>query len=363
MSALFFEQVYLRGFRNLAPLDWSPSPRFNVLAGDNGQGKSNLLEALAYLGSLRSFRGASGDDLIAKSCDQSVLASKIHEADFSHTLKIKLARDGRSRALELNGKRPKSNALWRGVCPIVLFHPGDLELAQGGPDTRRALLDEILCEIDPSYESVLSTYAKALRSRNRLLKDAPHERRSIQSYDPILASAGAGVGQARQSIVGALAPIAVEACSAILGSERRVRIRYVPRVEPDQASLREALARSIDKDTQRGYTTEGPHVDELSLELTEHAARHHASQGQQRTIVLALKIAELRVLERRTGRLAPLLLDDVSSELDRIRQERFFALLEEVGSQVFLTTTHPELIPKMREQRSFRIEGGALAAF
>lgn len=360
VSALVFEQVYQRGFRNLGPLDWSPSPRFNVLAGDNGQGKSNLLECLSYLGALRSFRSAPTDELIVKGDEQAVLAAKIREADFDHTLKVKLARQGRSRALDLNGKRPKSIAVWRGICPVVLFHPGDLELAQGGPDKRRSLLDEILLEIDPHYDTILSTYTKALRSRNRLLKDAPHDRRSIRSYDPILASSGASLARARHSIVEALAPIAIEACERILGSEKPVKIRYVPRVEPSEEALTEALARAIEKDLQRGYTTEGPHVDDLSLELTDHAARHHASQGQQRTIVLALKIAELQVLASRTGRLAPLLLDDVSSELDRIRQQRFFALLEEVGSQVFLTTTHPELIPSMGQEQRWRIEEGAL---
>ena len=371
MEALRFEQVYARQWRNLAPLDLAPGPRFNVISGDNGQGKSNLLEALSYLGSLRSFRGAPAEELVVRGGESAVIAAKVSGPPAPHTLKVRVhgrvggrvgGSAGRARELALDDKRPRSVASWLAVCPVVLFHPGDLELAQGGPDARRALLDSILTEMDPTYGATLAAYGKALRSRNRLLREEQPDRRAITSFDPILASAGAALGRAREELVRDIAPVAVRVASRILGDEIPLEVRYAPRVAPLEEALAEALARSLEKDLARGFTAEGPHADELALEVHARLAKHHASQGQQRTLVLALKVAELEVLARRIGRVPPLLLDDVSSELDRTRNERFFALLAELGGQVFLTTTHPELIRLAEGRVDWRVSDGRVVA-
>ncbi|MDQ3035111.1 MAG: DNA replication/repair protein RecF [Myxococcota bacterium] len=363
IEPLRFEQVFARQFRNLAPLDLVPGPRFNVLSGDNGQGKSNVLEALCYLGSLRSFRGAPAEELVQRGHDTTTLAAKVSGPPAPHTLKVRVHRPGapgasRGRELALDDKRPRSIAGWLGVCPVVLFHPGDLELAQGGPDARRALLDGVLEEMEPSYGSALATYGKALRSRNRLLRDESPDRRAITSFDPILASAGAAIGRARTELVREIAPVTVRTARAILGDEIPVEVRYSPRVEPTEDAITQALSRSLEKDLARGFTAEGPHADDVALEVHARGAKHHASQGQQRALVLALKVAELEVLARRIGRVPPLLLDDVSSELDRTRNERFFALLAQIGGQVFLTTTHPELIRLGEGRADWHVEAG-----
>ncbi len=362
MEPLLFEQVFVRQFRNLSSLDFVPGPRFNVLFGDNGQGKSNLLEVLFYLGSLRSFRGAPTEELVQRGKESSTIAAKVSGPGLPHTLKVRLHADigaGRkARELGLDDKRPRSTSVWLGVCPIVLFHPGDLELAQGGPDTRRALLDHMLEEIDPNYGATLSHYVKALRSRNRLLREDVPDRRAITSFDPILASAGSMLVQARSELVREIAPLAVQTTRMILGESIPIEIRYAPRVREDE--IAEALARSLDKDIARGFTAEGPHADDVVLEVHARGAKHHASQGQQRTLVLALKVAELEVLARRLGRMPPLLLDDVSSELDRTRNERFFSKLAEMGGQVFLTTTHPELIRLCEGRVDWHIEQGSM---
>ncbi|AKF11423.1 DNA replication/repair protein RecF [Sandaracinus amylolyticus] len=358
MEALRFEQLFARQWRNLAPLDLAPGARFNVISGDNGQGKSNLLEALCYLGSLQSFRGAPAEELVSRDADSAVIAAKVSGPPAPHTLKVRVHRGGKARELALDDKRPRSVATWLGVCPVVLFHPGDLELAQGGPDARRALLDAILSEMDPSYAATLATYGKALRSRNRLLREEMPDRRAITSFDPIVASAGAVLGRAREELVREIAPVTVRVAGEILGGEIPLEVRYVPRVPPSEEAILEALVRSLDKDLARGFTAEGPHADELALEVHARGAKHHASQGQQRTLVLALKVAELEVLAKRIGRVPPLLLDDVSSELDRTRNERFFALLAEMGGQVFLTTTHPELIRLAEGRVDWHVEAG-----
>ena len=354
-GAVRFEAVELRGFRNLAPVELEPGARFNVVAGDNGQGKSNLLEGMAYLASLRSFRGSPTAELVERRSERATLGARIGGPPAPHHLRVTLLRSSgegsSSRQLDLDGKRPRALAAWIAACPLVVFHPGDLELAQGGPEARRTLLDRILEEIEPSYGPTATDYQRALRSRNRLLRSERPDRRSITSYDPILASTGAWLGRARRELLAELAPVTERAFAEISGDQVPLEVRYAPRVEPDEAALRTALERSLEKDLARGFTAEGPHADDVALAVHARAARHQASQGQQRAIVLALKVAELELIGRRTGRVPPLLLDDVSSELDRVRNRRFFALLGSLGGQVVLTTTHPELILLEKDER------------
>ncbi|MFN9810644.1 MAG: DNA replication/repair protein RecF [Deltaproteobacteria bacterium] len=197
------------GFRNLARLELTPGPRLNVIAGDNGQGKSNLLEAIHYAATLRSFRGAGTDELVATGSEEAHVAIVSEATPLPRTLEVGLRR-GQARSPRLDGKRPRSGLAWLGVLPAVLFHPGDLALAQGGPEGRRTLLDEVLSEIDPTYATTLASYVKALRSRNRLLKDDPVNVRAVTAFDGVLAASGAILGQARARLVADLAPRATD---------------------------------------------------------------------------------------------------------------------------------------------------------
>ena len=324
------------GFRNLQSLGFEPGSHFNVIHGDNGAGKSNLLEALYYLGALKSFRGAKTDDLIALDSDNALLEATLDGGPAPHKLRIDIGRSQRRR-LQLDGKRPRSTSSWHQTVRMVLFHPGDLILASGAADKRRAFLDRMLEQMDPIYGSTLASYEKALRSRNRLLKEERTDRPSVRAYDAILSKAGAVVGQARRRLIDDLAPRVVRAFSDVFAGDTPLGVSYLPRVEP---------------------TEDGPHGDDLELRLHQVGARHHGSQGQHRTIVLALKTAELELLSERTGRVPILLLDDVSSELDRSRNRRFFEVLSHAGGQVFLTTTHPEFILLEKDRVDFHVEDG-----
>ena len=347
------------GFRNLGLLDFEPGSHFNVIHGDNGAGKSNLLEAIYYLGSLKSFRGAKTEDLIAIDEEGASVEARVSGAAAPHTLRVSLAR-GQRRRLQLDGKRPKSTSTWFQAVRMVLFHPGDLVLAAGSAEKRRAFVDRILEQMDPIYASTLSSYEKALRSRNRVLKEDRPDPRSIRAYDAILSKAGAVIGQARQRLIYDLGPRVERAFREVFAGDTPLDVAYLPRVEPTEAAIAEALERSFAKDCARGFTAEGPHGDDLELRLHGVAARHHGSQGQHRTIVLALKTAELDLLTARTGRVPILLLDDVSSELDRSRNRRFFEVLSHAGGQVFLTTTHPEFILLEDDRVDFQVEAGRL---
>ncbi|HEY8431071.1 MAG TPA: DNA replication/repair protein RecF [Sandaracinaceae bacterium] len=358
MSALRLERLVARGFRNLADLDLSPGPRFNVLFGDNGQGKSNLLEAIDYLGSLTSFRGASREDLIAHGAERALLAARFLTSPAPVKVQVRLSRSGRE--LAMDDKRPRSTAAWNAALPMVLFHPGDVALAGGAPEARRAFLDRILEQMDPTYARASQAYRKALRSRNRLLRSPSPDRRSIAAYDELLASAGAVIGRSRSELAGDLKPRVERAFAEIAGEELPLELAYRPRVAPSADAIRRALAASLEKDLARGFTVEGPHGDDLVLSVRARVARHAASQGQHRMMVLALKIAELDVLTKRTGRVPILLLDDVSSELDATRNRRLFALLDRLGGQVFLTTTQRELIRLEQARVDYRVEAGRI---
>ncbi|MEM7434617.1 MAG: DNA replication/repair protein RecF [Myxococcota bacterium] len=349
----------LQGFRNLESFGFEPGPHFNVIHGDNGAGKSNLLESIDYLGALKSFRGAKTDDLIGLGVDRATLEATITGAAAPHSLSIELVR-GRRRRLVLDGKRPRSTAVWQHTVQMVLFHPGDLALASGSPERRRAFLDRMLEQMDSVYATTLASYDKALRSRNRLLKEERTDRRSVRAYDAILSKAGAIVGQARARIIEDLAPRVETAFTEVFAGDTPLSVAYSPRVEPTEEAIAEALERSFEKDRARGFTADGPHGDDLELQLHDVRARHHGSQGQHRTIVLALKTAELDLLSERTGRVPILLLDDVSSELDRSRNRRFFEVLSRAGGQVFLTTTHPEFILLERDRVDFQVVSGVV---
>jgi DNA replication and repair protein RecF len=250
--------------------------------------------------------------------------------------------------------------------PVVVFHPGDLELTTGAPEPRRAFLDQVLERLDETYATSHAAYTKALGSRNRLLKtEAPtaRTRTAIAAYDELLASAGEVIGQARSSLVGALSPRVTQAFTEISSDGPAVTLAYETRVAPQVSALRAALAENLDKDLARGFTGVGPHTDELVFRLEAHKARRYASQGQHRAIVLALKVAELLELEKRTGRTPVLLLDDVSSELDSGRNRRLFGLLAQLGGQVFLTTTQPELILVETGRTDFRVVAGELSRY
>lgn len=348
-----------RGFRNLRQLHFEPGPHFNVIHGDNGQGKSNLLEAIDYIATLRSFRGARNEELIAADGELVELQAHVDAGPVPQRYRIELPRGG-TRRVTIGGKRPQSRAAYVRTLSLVLFHPGDMDLTTGPPEARRAFLDRLLEQFDPAFASTLAAYSRALRSRNRLLKSDRPDRNAIGAYDELLASAGAVVGQARMRLTEEIAPRVREAFDEISAQGLGLSLHYEPRVQPEVETLRRALRDALPKDLARGFTADGPHADDLVFRLDESRAKRFASQGQHRAIVLSLKVTELHELERRTGRVPILLLDDVSSELDRTRNRQLFRLLSQLGGQVFLTTTHPEFILLDTDRIDFQVQDGAV---
>lgn len=362
-------------FRNLKAVSLSPSEHATVAVGQNGQGKTNLLEALYFLATLKPLRAGRLLELVrfgerrAKVTGKFLLKGAVREISV-------LIEDGQREAF-VDGKKAASLEDYFGGVSTVAFTPDDLEVVKGGPEGRRAFLDRAVFNRFPSFLKETRAYARALKSRNRLLKDRA-ERSYVLAYDETLANAGARLWTRRRALMDELAPRAQEAFRAIGRTQAPATFVYaphalklpesVPYATADERALAarfiERLHERYPRDADRGYTSVGPHADDLELFLGEHAARAFASQGQQRAFILAWKVAEIENLATATGFLPLLLLDDVSSELDPERNAYLMDYLAKSGAQVFLTTTDGGLVRRAAGADSLwlRVQGGEVEA-
>lgn len=349
-------KLVVRGFRNLAAVAVEPDPRSNLFVGANGQGKTSLLEAVDFVATLRSFRGATRSQLIGHGVAQAAARMVVEGGESEHEFRVTL--DRKSREVSLDGKRPERAVHYYGAAACVVFHPQDLDLVRGSPDLRRRLLDRILVRVVDGYGEALRSYARALKSRNAVLRAAAPDPRAIAAYDPMLARYGSAIIRARLALTDELLPAARAAADDIALSGSEVSIAYRTKSPTDADGYREALARALDTDRARMSTTLGPHADDVVIKWSGRVARDVASQGQTRAIALALRLAELEILRARSGRTPWLLLDDVSSELDRERTERLFARIASLEAQLWVTTTDPAIAALLPNATRFTVHAG-----
>jgi DNA replication and repair protein RecF len=342
-------------FRNYPEATVRFGPGLNVIHGQNAQGKTNLLEAIATLALTRSPRTTSSGDLLLWNEDAALAEADVARPPADVTLSVRFQRDpstGRvSRVTAVDGKpRPARGVL--GVCPVVLFWPEDLALVRGGPDGRRRFLDVILAQTDQQAVAHMSRYRRVLEQRNALLHQlrlGGAARDSLNSFTGELAHHGAWLEVARSRLVEALAPLAALSLHDLSGHRERISLRYAPAhtasipdaVDAAEQVLLGTLRERASEEIARGITLAGPHRDDLAFDLDGRAARGTASQGQQRSIVLACKLAEVRYLQDASGVAPVILLDDVLSELDPERRGSLLALLAEGRHQVLVTATEP----------------------
>jgi DNA replication and repair protein RecF len=355
MERVQLDELTLQNFRNIAAAQLRPGRRFNVVSGKNGMGKTNLLEAVYLLGTLRSYRTSARRELLRHGQESALVEGIFGGAAVGMRCEILIRPD--ERRVRVDGKQQQPNGGHFRSLPMVLFHPGNLELVQGPPEGRRRFLDRALFQAAPSYPANHRDYGRALASRNRLLREQRVDRRAIAAFDRQLTRHGAEIVRFRDQLVSSLRAPCGEAFDAMSGA-CRVELSYRPSVPGVEEQLAEALEQKLKLDCERGYTSIGPHADDLLLELDGKPARRFASQGQQRALVLSLKIAETRALAAATSRIPLLLLDDVSSELDELRNRRLFEFLNGVGGQVFITSTRGEEIQLRNERVDFVVDEG-----
>ncbi|NBJ90678.1 DNA replication/repair protein RecF [Acutalibacter sp. 1XD8-36] len=361
-----------RDFRNLEEEEIFPCEEVNVIYGDNAQGKTNLLEGMWLFTGGHSFRGAKDTELpridpeTGKNLMGTALALDFYSAEREQSAMLQIE-NGR-RSAEINGVKKDTGTALVGKVRAVIFSPEHLLLVKEGPTRRRNYLDTALCQLKPSYASVLTAYRRALMQRNALLKEK-RERPSqpadtLSVWNARLARLGAQVVQERQSFTESVAPKISGIYDGIARGRERLEVRYCPSVkggstvgEIEELFMQE-LSRTSASDIRSGFTSVGPHRDDLDIEIDGVSARSYGSQGQQRSAVLAMKLAEAQILTEFSGESPIVLLDDVMSELDRQRQDYLLNHLQ--GQQVFITCCSPETVELQENGMRFHVDGGAV---
>lgn len=362
-------RLAVRDLRNLEAIDVEPGPRFNVVFGDNGQGKTNLIESIYLVATSKSFRESKTVELVRRGVEHGSARATIDEDGMRREQSVGLSVERGLRTLRVDGGRPASAAVYAARTPVVVFSPSSLTLSMGGSRERRALLDRVALYVDPASFAELGSYQRALRERQRTLEDRGVRAPDLAEWEELVVRHGLAVMRAREAAAAAVLEQAKPAFDSIAARDLAFAGRYVATAPPEPEAYRAALAASRPRDLRRKSASVGPHRDDLVFELAGMTARATASQGQHRALVLALKAAELAVIGHARGVRPILLLDDVSSELDADRTAALFAFLASQRGQVFLTTTRPELIPQKlgrdEDSRSdrvdFRIVGGRLS--
>jgi DNA replication and repair protein RecF len=365
MRSLAIASLSIRDFRNLAKVDLELGPRFNVVFGDNGQGKTNLLEAVYVLATSRSFRTARLEELVASGAQTASVRARVVETGEDREQSVGMRRG--LRATRIDGKRPPSLAAYALRTPIVVFHPGAMALSMGGGIERRRLLDRIALYASPASLAHGVSYGRAMRARQRVLESRGEDAGDLDGWEELMVRHGQALGDARAEAADRLIPAACRAFERIGPTGLELGARYQRGAPPDAETFRSELTTHRRRDGARGSASVGPHRDELALSLGSKGVRAMASQGQHRAVVLALELGEIEVITEVRGVRPVLLLDDVSSELDRDRTAALVGALRDEQGQVLLTTTRPDLIDAaglcgVEGRLSFRVVGGTIAA-
>jgi DNA replication and repair protein RecF len=366
--SLLLEQLSVRDFRNITRVDIEPAPRMNVVAGNNGHGKTSLLEAIYFAATSRSFRTHRTAELVRHGSPVASVRARFVEEQ--------KAIEGKSCSVKVDGNKPQSLASFATRSPVVVFHPDEMALSTGPAGLRRKLLDRIALFMDPASAVERARDEHALKSRQELLQrhaggrgapaSAAEGAPAIEAFEALCAKHGAAVTQARQRAASALTAELYAAFAQIAAPDLRLEARFSPGGSADEAEALVELERQRGRDAHRASAGFGPHRDDLLLLLDGRPARLVGSQGQHRALTLAIKAAEAATVAEVRGLEPILLLDDVSSELDPDRTAALFRFLALSRGQIFLTTTRPDLIVTpgidRNGRRDFRIDRGALGA-
>jgi DNA replication and repair protein RecF len=368
---VILSEFHLFQYRNIAVFDWKPHERANLLIGSNAQGKTNLLEAIFLLGTTKSLRaGSDADDLIMEDKAEAFVQGKVKrdQPEVTRELEI-LLRRGEPRQVRLNGKKLTPFSKIFGQLTVVLFVPEDLQLVKAGPAARRYYLDLEISQASPQYLAALQTYQRALKQRNgaiRMVAEGKANWDAVEAFDEALVLSGSEIVLYRAEALREIEPLAAQVQARVAGREaEKLELRYVSSLGAELGALdaiqhefRRRLRQRSGDERARGTTLSGPHRDDLEILLSGKPARLFASQGQQRTTALALKLAEVQFLSRRLNENPVLLLDDVLSELDLDRQSALLGLLDE-HVQTFVTSTHADGLA-YKPGQTLRVSGGQI---
>ena len=345
------KELSLRSFRNYGEAQLEFEPGVNLIVGDNAQGKTNLLEAISYLGSGKSFRAQKTSEMVRFGDDFAEIQGKIFSQEREQTLRYLLFAGSRPRQIWRNGAKKKSASELAGVLPTVLFCPEDLMILKMGSSQRRRFGDLALCQLRPNYDAALTEYHRILDQKSRILKDHfenPSVLAILPEYNTRLCQVGALLISYRARFYDSLGKSAAKFHSQFSGGVENFSLEYktVSTVKNPFAPVSELTENLLDH-LERHYRAEldtaqcltGPHKEDFTVSLSGIDLKSYGSQGQTRTAAISLKLAQRELMGREWGEEPVLLLDDVLSELDPGRQD--FVLNQIVSGQVFITCCEP----------------------
>jgi DNA replication and repair protein RecF len=359
--------LWLTDFRCLREIDIELASGLTVLQGANGQGKTSLLEAVGWVARARSFRGVTDAMLVRSGSTEAIVRAEVTTSTRQQLFEAEIKAVGRNRIL--CNRQPVSRARdLHGLLRVTVFAPDDLSLVKGGPAERRDFLDEILAMLAARYDAARSDFERVLKQRNALLRQGIRDddaRFTLDVFDDQLVHAGAELVRGRLRLLERLVPTVAQAYEMLALDARPISATYVSESAPValtaadadavEEQLRDALSRKRRAEIDRGLTLVGPHRDELLLTIDGLDARHQASQGEQRTLALALRLAGHMVVRELAGAAPVLLLDDVFSELDA---QRAAALVRNLPSGQTLLTTAGVVPPDVEAQQTLIVRAG-----
>ncbi len=352
-------KLWLTDFRNHESDELELPPGLTAVTGPNGAGKTALLEAIGYLSTLSSFRGAPGEVLVRSGCASAVVRGEVERDGRDLLIECEISA-GRT-VVQLNRQRGARRRDLLDALRVSVFTPDDLVLVKGGPGERRRFLDDAMVQLRPRDDALRLELDRVLRQRNTLLKQAGGRlggdvATTLDVWDRKLAEVGEQIGARRAEIATALAPLVAEAYGRLAGVPVEVGVAHRPSW-PGPGRLAGALEVARDEDVRRRVSTVGPHRDEVELVVGGLPARTQASQGEQRSLALALRLGVHRLVTDRVGVPPVLLLDDVFSELDAGHSRALIELLPE--GQALLTTAG-ELPEGIEPERRLSLAGGKI---
>lgn len=362
---MIIESLKLHDFRNYENLTMAPHPGINILFGQNGSGKTNLLEAVHYCALGRSHRTSLDREVVRKGAAMGACGVQVRKSNEKVDVAVKLTPgEGRKKQVFLDRKRADRLSDMMGKLQCVIFSPEDLLLIKEGPSIRRRFMDMLLSQLSTNYFLALQQYNKALEQRNAILKEikrgARHDEAMLDAFEDAMAAPCQTIISLRSQVVEQVAKLAAEKYCAVSGREQEsFGMKYdccLKKVEHIPQQVKTALHANRQEDFFRATTTFGIHREDIDLTLSGREMKLFASQGQIRTAALSMKLAQLEVFKKETGETPVLLLDDVMSELDMNRRTR---LLKEIsGVQAFITCTDESDLEGCRERRSYQVYAG-----
>ena len=357
---MFIESLALQNFRNYDSAEINFSNGINILYGDNAQGKTNVLEAIYMLATTKSHRGSRDKEIIRFESDESHIRAEINKNDLKHRVDMHLRRS-KSKGVAVDMIPIKKSAELFGLVNIIFFSPEDLTIIKDSPAERRRFMDMELCQLSRIYYSNLSCYNKVLNQRNNLLKQIYFDKRQLDMldiWDNQLADYGIKVVKERNNFIDMLNEIIFDIHSKLTSGKEELRLIYDKNVGEDEFA--EELLAKRDMDLKYQSTQVGPHRDDIIFMINDIDVKKYGSQGQQRTVALSLKLAEIKLVKKLINDNPILLLDDVMSELDSTRRDALLSSISDIQTIITCTGYDDFIKERLSIDKIYKVTQGKL---